>query len=896
MVIDSVIYRQLAILCECCTCLQTLFKKTSVECFQEFADLFVSLFMLADRRIQSDQPGSPEDLRVYTLEAAYSLIQSASSNVIREALHDELFRKALGHAISVSLAISTRESSKSLQITAVKVLQLWCQRSETLVMREESCRSRLSLLYRSFLPGISIAIMKLLTSDDKLPQALICTSLSVLSLTICLSLPSTRETIDGGDDSIGECGKNLTTVMQKISPELVKSGWISVRRSLFQLCKAIVQNCSSLVIESMLEVLLEILLTFCMEEDERLKNDAVDFVTSVLGSHSKQAIRVYESLEGKASECMESLMEQIEDCSPKEKVRKIQFLAGIFSTMHPRGCNLFMNIPSHRHHFIRFLILVCRLQQPESGFNRLNETSELKLHFFSSSEEGRGLQMIRSLLHFIASKVDQNIIEDILNDLNELFITQSEAIFAANQIIRELKGEILASHVDCCMQVLEHQCNSGQPLIGEALTRTLLAMEGVSICLTSPGATVLSQRSKDDILQMIYLLLNVLSYQDSQASSTCEKVLNLLSSQLHYPTVNDMIQDKLCYVTSRLQRDQQLMPASFNMAKLLQTILSFCSGKNITSYEQVVKASLQELDSCYSTNPTNILQALLVLLNFVSPKEALHQIECTGAEEREPFFALRDFQKKWQQFVSDIKAGDIDDADIIGERSEAEDAGERDQENEQDVSAAPSCPPPSSSSPSAVHLPPDAQMARMILEKCSNLLGTPESADQILVLEIISEAAVILKDYEDIFLPFVHKIWNQLVLRLSDEVAVARTAFHLLLVLSQVCGDFIERRTTTDVLPKITSFLRRHSQDGVRKETRIGHRFTITFKYQLECLQKIGPLTVGLNVQSKELWKLITVVLMYTSRSQPNELKEAAGQAIQFFRSQDPDSVWFYSQ
>lgn len=855
--------------------------------------MFVSLFMLADQRMHPD-PGSPEDLRLHTLEAAYSLIHCASSKVMEEALHDQLFHKALGHAISVTVTIFSRDTSKSLLITAVKILQLWCQRSETTSIRQECNRLQLMTLYQRFMPGISIAIMKLLTSDDKLPQALICTSLSVLSLVVCLSMPNIPDRASEPDDRVTESSKNLRTIFARISPELLKSGSIRVHRSLFQLCASVIENCCSALIECVHEEVFAILLTLCMEEDESLRNDVSDFVTSVLQRDTGAAVRVYESVERKALECMESLMEEITDMSPSLKVQKIQFLAGIFSVMHPRGCNLFMNIPSHRHHFIRFLILVCRRQQPETDFKRINETSKLKLHFFASSDEERGLQMIRSLLHFIASKLHLNVIEDIVNDLNEQSVTHPEAIFAVNEIISQLKGEIPASHVENCVQILEQECSSGQAVVGQAVTRVMLAIDGLSICLSSQRVPELG--SKDDfLLQIIYLLLNILSYQVSQTSSSGERLLKQLSLQHHYPSVSDMIQDKLFYLTSRLQKDQQLMPASFNIANLLQTMLSFSSRKNITSYESLVKSNLQTLDALYTKSPSHILHALLVFVNFVAQNDALHQKKCIQSEEREPFLSLSDFGKKWQQFVTDIKAGDIDDADIIGKRIGTEDPDARDRQNEQqphqNLSASPPLPPNSGK-----ELPPDAQMVRMILEKCSNLLGSPESSDRILILEIISKAAVILKDYEDIFLPFVHKLWKQLLLRLSDEVAVARAAFHLLLVLSEVCGDFIQTRTTTDVLPKITSFLHQHSQDGVRQETRIAHRFTITFKYQLECLLKIGPLTVGLNVQGKELWKLMAVVLMYTSGDQPKELREAAGLAIQFFRSHDPDSVWFYSQ
>lgn len=832
--------------------------------------------MLSDERVQSES-GSPEDLRVHCLEAAYALMQSASASVVREALNDSLFLKALGHAVSVLLTIATHDSSKSLKITAMKTLHLWLQRSESVATCQESESRKLAHVYGAFVPGVSIAIMKLLTKDDNLPQALISTSVSVLSLTICLSMPRGLEQESGMDARISESGKNLQTVIRKIGPDLTSSTRPVVRHSLVTMCTSIVRNCSHLLVHCLHEVLFEILLTLSMDEEDGVKNEAGDFVTSVLQSDTKYGLRVYESLEGKVLECMECLTEQMEDSrlSDQKILPGLQLLAGMFRIMHPRGCNCFMNIPTHRHHFIRFLTRVCSLSQEQhrTRFNPLHESGELE----SLPGDEKTLQMVSRMLRFIASKVDPNVIEDILNDLHEHSIPHPEAIFAANQIVDGLKGEIPFSHVENCQLVMQHHCDSGQPLTGADLTRVSLATEGLIVFLQHE--TAFGQRAADDFLPMIYLLLNIRSYQVSQTSARCEKVLCLLSQRLHYRSVNDMVQDKLSYLTSRLQKDHQLMPGYTNTGKLLQSLLSFCSRQSIRSFEPLLESSLLSLDSSYYKNPTPVLQTLLVLLNFISRKQAVCHPGSSDADEREPLLSLSDWDKKWTQFVSDIKAADISDADITAEQTDDE---ERRQEDEDRTEGR------------TKELPADAQMCKMILEKCSNLLASPEPTDRILVLDIISEVALILKDYEDIFLPFVHKVWKQLVLRLSDEVPVARSAFHVLLLLSDVCGDFIERRTTTDVLPKIVSFLSRHSTLGIRRETRVGHRFTITFKYQCECLQKIGPLAVGLNVRGTDLWKLIVVVLKYISRDQPKELCEAAGQAIRSFWSLDPDSVWFY--
>ena len=875
-----------------------------MDSFVEFADLFVNLFMLTDQRIRTENQRLTDDLKVHTLEAAYALIQSATTEVIKCCLRDDLFRKALGHSISVLLSVSAQQSSATVRITALKMLQVWLQRSDTLVLRHECSREEVANIYQNYLPGISVAIMKLLSSDDKLPHALICCSVSVLSLEISLSL--SQEPVDENSSvKLRETCDNLESIIKRITPQLVECTGTRVRHSVLAFCKQVSENCCRFVVQSLSRVLLEPMLLLVMDEDEDLKNDACNSLSSILlQSDTGNGVRVYEMLEEGALECMEFLMEEFEETNPSQKVRKIQFLAGMFCVLHPLGCNQFMNIPSHRHRFIRSLIRVCSTSQRIriDGSHRVNDASELKSRSYAwNSDAGRGVllqQLLRSLLHSVASKVDRSIIQDVFNDLHEHTVTHPEAIFVANQIVEAApatassgsKGEILATHFANCLKELEDCCYYciHSELSGERRDRVMLALEGLWICMngretTSTTGSLFGQAFSEHFLSMIYFLLNILTYQDSQTGSSCQKLLMLLASQLHYSSVNDMIRDNSFHLATRFHKDQHFVPSlqtSAHHVKLLQTILSFCSPENIVSFEPLVTSTLTSLESCYTLNPTQLLQSLLVFLKFLSREHSHPQIDFQEPEEREPLLRIHDWHRKWLQFVSDVETSEADPA------AEVSDAELPDDEVKE-CTDSPLQPK---------DLPTDAQMAKMIIEKCSNLLSLPESEDQILVLGIICEAAIILKDYEDIFLPFVHRIWKQLVLRLSDEVAVARSAFELLFVLSRTCGDFIEKRVTSDVLPKIRSFLSQHSEDGMRKETRVGHRFTITFQHQRECLQKIASLTMGMRIGSRELWKLIRVVLMYIRKDQTEELKNAAGQALRLLRSQDPDAVCFYCQ
>ncbi|KAL1249369.1 hypothetical protein QQF64_020374, partial [Cirrhinus molitorella] len=85
-------------------------------------------------------------------------------------------------------------------------------------------------------------------------------------------------------------------------------------------------------------------------------------------------------------------------------------------------------------------------------------------------------------------------------------------------------------------------------------------------------------------------------------------------------------------------------------------------------------------------------------------------------------------------------------------------------------------------------------------------------------------------------LPMVHRCWPALLHRLTndDPLAVPR-AFKVLCVLGELCGDFLRKRVSKEVLPRLTSSLKKQEEISARSGPVYTH--TLAYKLQLAVLQ-----------------------------------------------------------
>ncbi|XP_026056024.1 TELO2-interacting protein 1 homolog isoform X2 [Carassius auratus] len=189
-------------------------------------------------------------------------------------------------------------------------------------------------------------------------------------------------------------------------------------------------------------------------------------------------------------------------------------------------------------------------------------------------------------------------------------------------------------------------------------------------------------------------------------------------------------------------------------------------------------------------------------------------------------------------------------------------------------------------------LPLHIQIVKDVMERCIHLLSDSNLRIRLKVLDILELCVCVLCEREDELLPMVHRCWPALLHRLTndDPLAVPR-AFKVLCVLGESCGDFLRKRVSKEVLPRLTSSLMKQAEVSARSRPVYTH--TLAYKLQLAVLQGLGPLCVKLDLMEADLDRVIDACLLYLSCRQPMRLQEACLSVFRSLMDLDSDLVWF---
>ncbi|XP_029469352.1 LOW QUALITY PROTEIN: TELO2-interacting protein 1 homolog [Rhinatrema bivittatum] len=213
----------------------------------------------------------------------------------------------------------------------------------------------------------------------------------------------------------------------------------------------------------------------------------------------------------------------------------------------------------------------------------------------------------------------------------------------------------------------------------------------------------------------------------------------------------------------------------------------------------------------------------------------------------------------------------------------------------QDVELQPSSPQESETNHSEPDveksLPAHIWISKDVMERCIHLMSDKSLKLRIKVLGILELCVVVLHSQEDQLLPMAHRTWPPLVTRLvNDDPLVVLQAFQVLRTLASSCGDFLRRRFSKDVLPKLICSLVAQAPVSARAGPIYSH--TLAFKLQLAVLQGLGQLCEKLDMGESDLTKVANACMHYLSARQPTKLQEASRSVFHSLIRVDPDATW----
>ncbi|KAA0191947.1 hypothetical protein FBUS_06748 [Fasciolopsis buskii] len=179
-----------------------------------------------------------------------------------------------------------------------------------------------------------------------------------------------------------------------------------------------------------------------------------------------------------------------------------------------------------------------------------------------------------------------------------------------------------------------------------------------------------------------------------------------------------------------------------------------------------------------------------------------------------------------------------------------------------------------------------------VMLRCIHLMATDNPKCRVLSMAVLVEGCLTLRDEQDLLLPLVHKIWSSLLARFRDRSAVVvEKAFQILLVLSNVAGDFLRSRATSDVMPSLLTFLKRGL--AVSANASESYRHLTSYRVQRELLARLGSFSADLNLGSEALYPVVQLCVLYLASNQPPGLREVALRSLKVIWPLDPGLILF---
>ncbi|XP_054904574.1 TELO2-interacting protein 1 homolog [Poeciliopsis prolifica] len=405
------------------------------------------------------------------------------------------------------------------------------------------------------------------------------------------------------------------------------------------------------------------------------------------------------------------------------------------------------------------------------------------------------------------------------------------------------------------------------------------------LCVQLEGMARFAQALKRDfrplLITALYPLLEKAGDESLLVSQVALGTMKEVGTACGYASLKEMIRDNSDYLLNDVSVNLQRLGQHPQAPQVLTVMLAHSDCSLLPLVGDIVQDVLMALDLSYDQSATlfaSVLHALMKALASWFPPSCCRTNKppsSRSSAELEDFDIcqfLLDYQKQ-KELAEGIttEAEEMDDLEVPppAECEEADDGP--------DVKA---------------QLPPHLNIAIDVMKRCVHLLSDPSLRLRLKVLDVLELCVYVLSEREDELLPMAHHCWPALLQRLTadDPIAVLR-AFKVLCTLGETCGDFLRRRVSKEVLPKLSVSLARQAPVSAKAGPVYTH--TLAYKLQLAVLQGLGSLCQRLDLGEADLDVVSEACLPYLSCRQPIRLQEACLSVFRHLIQLDPDSFWF---
>ncbi|CAG2207626.1 TTI1 [Mytilus edulis] len=405
----------------------------------------------------------------------------------------------------------------------------------------------------------------------------------------------------------------------------------------------------------------------------------------------------------------------------------------------------------------------------------------------------------------------------------------------------------------------------------------------IQICLYLEGigyfAKVLGKRFCPFLIQTLYPLLEKLGDETAFISSTAYLSLCDICSVCSYGSIDELLKQNADYLVNAISLRLRHFDQNKQSPLVLKVILQYSTVEILPLIDDTIQEVLSSLDDFYDDQAALFMGVLNELVKAVSRWFPCLKCKVEETQTHNQCVSLMD---ELLEYCKTLRVSE-------GQEEEVDESHDQpSQEEEEDDSTDPDKKPP---------LPKHVVVVKEVMTRSKHLLSSKSPRLRLLVLDTIGYSCQALSTHTDELLPLIHELWPSYRQRFIDEEKlVIRRARELdvssetLVIMSECTGDFIKRRTVTDVFPKLIHFLDKQAQISV--QTGKAYLHTVAYKLQHSILTNIGIICDKLMVGGNDLEEMMCTCTRYLSARQPHTLQQVSISLCSTFYKLDPDRLW----
>ncbi|CAG2165651.1 unnamed protein product [Oppiella nova] len=639
-------------------CLSLILQKSQINRFDIFADVLSNLLHLIDDNsytIDQELPfKASEDLILSVVKCAKTLIQNCDDCILGQVVSPS-FSAQFGHSIHILLSTANKQKYSLIKAEAIETIDCLIGKCE-LSLTQDTLKSCPQDLIAYFLPGISINISQVMSSDDKLNRRVISSSLTLLSNTIVFVLKSISCDADIESKRIDSkqvkdipeeyerngfhvirdkkwlentCDK-LNIVFEKIISSLISHQNSNVRQSLQVFVTHILTNCCPLFMNRCLPSLIRVPLTYLSDDFQEISLQSDAFVSQLSTTYSNNSTDSSKSyldiIEDQIYSYITRLPRIIRTCSEREKITSIYLLYGYIKCLDTNGINYMLYSPQHKHKLFECFIDICQFDYNGIRLLELVTHADKAIHLsdeqllqkwirkdFSYLSDEKSETALSKCCQLIAQRVESQVLVDYLMDVLRQSQMNASVVFVTNQILSTIGAnykdteEVLDLYLTNITATLADKTVEN---MNKDILRQCLLIEGLTAFLHLYD----SESAHNYLLKCIFPLLESVGASNLCVYQTSHRALTLVSQYFGYNSISKLIVENVDYLHFI---DNQSVPL------VIKVMLKFSTQDMLYLFADIIDEIIVVIDSYHRSQSLGEYAAVRSLTYVSCLKKAL---------------------------------------------------------------------------------------------------------------------------------------------------------------------------------------------------------------------------------------------------------------------------------